>query len=124
VNFDTLGIGPYGAIPSEPADYAWGPETPGVPVWPLQYFIRWIAWKASDGVRIAPWSSGFVPSDSAGSLLGNLFDGDTDFTDLSLSWDQTGAPVVAVERPGGSVELRRRQGGTLTAFTWAGPRLT
>jgi hypothetical protein len=119
VQYPELGFGPYGAIPNEVADYAYGPENLGVPDWPFQYFTRWIGWKASDGVRVAKWVPGFVPSDTAGQLS-DLFDGDTNFSDLSIAFDQNGRLVVAVQRGEDAVEVRRRQAGDLTIFTWAG----
>jgi hypothetical protein len=120
VNYPVLGYGDYGAIPNLVADYADGPEVLGIPDWPERYRTRWIAWKAADGVRLAQWTPGFVPTDSNGSRVDNLFNGDTNFTELSLAWDQNGRPAVAVQRPGNLIELRKRQADLLTSFSWPG----
>jgi hypothetical protein len=119
VDYSTRGFGDYGAIPNAIADFCNGPENFAVPDWPDQYFTRWVLWRASDGVRFAKAAPGFVPADGLGTLTG-LFNGDTAFTALSGGFDQNGQLVVAVERSGGEIELRRFQAGNPTAFTWSG----
>lgn len=121
VDYSTRGFGDFGAVPNAAADFCYGPETFAVPDWPLQYFTRWVAWKAADGVRILKNPpTPFNPGPTDGDLSG-LFDGDTDFDQLSFGFDQNGRAVIAVNRPdSGEVELRRFQAGEPTAFTWTG----
>lgn len=119
VDYNTRGYGDFGAIPNAVADFCNGPENFAVPDWPDQYFTRWVLWRASDGVRYAKATPGFVPADGAGTLSG-LFDGDLDYTALSGGFDQNGRLVVAVQRAAGEIELRRFQAGNPTAFTWSG----
>lgn len=118
VDFGTRGFGDYGAIPNAVADYCYGPEIYGVPDYPDQPFTRWVAWKAADGIRILKNPpTPFQPSSSTGALSG-LFDGDTDYTKLSIAFEQNGLPVIAVERSD-KIELRRFVGDVPVAFEWS-----
>lgn len=117
IDWETTGLGPYGAIPQTTIDFCDGPLFLSIPQ-DDQYTTRWAAWQATDGIRIARRDSIARPDGLVGTLTG-LYDGET-VERLSLCFEQNAKPVIAVERSGGVIEVRRFVGASPVSFFFAG----
>jgi hypothetical protein len=142
LNWETLGFGPFGAIPQPVVDYCDGPEVLGVPQ-SERYGRRWMAWARFQGVWIAPHDTFPQPITelpSPGQAQAQLFAGEAAYTSVSLCFDAAALPVAARQadlwrqvpgEPAGvfdlvkTIQVQRSVGGSVVQAEWPGisPRL-
>lgn len=127
INYEVLGFGPEGAIPSRGrVDYCPGPSAVNVG-WSLRapYTDRWVFWQPTGGgLRGAIWSEGFEISDTAGEEFPLFFPGET-VDHFTVCFDPTGYPIVATDDGAGTVRLLAVNNGEIVEFNFVGksPRL-
>lgn len=117
VDWTTLGLGDFGAIPKATVDYCDGPEVMST-AQPDRFLTRWAAWQASDGIRIARTDDVESPDGLVGSLSG-LFDGETT-THLSMCFEQNSQPVIAIQKDATTIEIRRFVDDEINSFEFTG----